>query len=73
MLEDGVELRESSKCSGAEVVTIIFNELKSKAKIRKVQSKLEGELDEVRRIVKKIEVKETSFYNGNNNFEFSFS
>ncbi|KAH0688540.1 hypothetical protein KY285_018019 [Solanum tuberosum] len=64
--ECGVELRETGKCSGGEVVMIIFNELNSIAEIRNVRSRLEGELDNVRRMVKKIEVKETLLYNGDN-------
>ncbi|KAH0762975.1 hypothetical protein KY290_019048 [Solanum tuberosum] len=61
-----VELKEAGRCSGREVVTIIFNESKSIAEIRNVRSGLEGELDDVRRMVKKIEVNETSLYNGYN-------
>ncbi|KAG5618844.1 hypothetical protein H5410_018668 [Solanum commersonii] len=64
--EGGVELRETGKCSGGEVVTIIFNESNSIAEIRNVRSGLEGELDDVRGMVKKIEVNETSLYNGYN-------
>ncbi|KAH0690822.1 hypothetical protein KY289_018180 [Solanum tuberosum] len=54
--EDGVELREAGRCSGRESI----------AEIRNVRSGLEDELDDVRRMVKKIEVNETSFYNGYN-------
>ncbi|KAH0721981.1 hypothetical protein KY289_005025 [Solanum tuberosum] len=56
----GVELREVSNCSGEEMVTIRFNESKSIAESRNVRSRLEGELDDIRRMVRRIEVKETS-------------
>ncbi|WMV48907.1 hypothetical protein MTR67_042292 [Solanum verrucosum] len=58
--EGGVELREVGNCSGEEMVTIRFNESKSIAESRNVRSRLEGELDDIRRMVRKIEVKETS-------------
>ncbi|KAH0721979.1 hypothetical protein KY289_005023 [Solanum tuberosum] len=63
--EGGVELKEDGNCSGEEVVRISLNESKS-AEIRNVRSRLEGELDDVRRMVKKVEVKETSLHNANN-------
>jgi len=63
--EGGVELRKNCSCGG-EVVMISLNEWKSICEIRNVRRRLEGELDHVRGMVKKIEVKETSVYNGNN-------
>lgn len=64
--ERGVELREAGRYSGAKVLTIILNELKSIVVIRNVRSMLEGKLVDVRILVKKIEVNKTSFYNHNN-------
>ncbi|KAH0751471.1 hypothetical protein KY290_004692 [Solanum tuberosum] len=62
--EGGVELKEDGNCSGEVVVRISLNESKS-AEIRNVRSRLEGELDDVRRMVKKVEVRETSLHNAN--------
>ncbi|KAH0751472.1 hypothetical protein KY290_006470 [Solanum tuberosum] len=58
--EGGVELREVDNCSGEEMVTIRFNESKSITESRNVRSRLEGELNDIRRMVRKIEVKEIS-------------
>ncbi|KAG5579024.1 hypothetical protein H5410_049651 [Solanum commersonii] len=58
--EGGIELRDVNNCSGEEMVTIRFNESKSIVESRNVRSRLEGELDDIRRMVRKIEVKETS-------------
>ncbi|KAH0633412.1 hypothetical protein KY284_036198 [Solanum tuberosum] len=58
--EAGVELRENGSCSGGEVVTISLNEWKSICEIINVRRRLEGQLHHVRRMLNKIEVKETS-------------